>query len=368
MKLPKKGCLYRVGEFVLVLFSVWIGLMTFFIIKNQFGTSYEDLSKSSQTGLREIEDYYETYKNELVWAGYDLNKYSFLIVNGRGGEAYLINPKKSISSIFAKEIKMPSDSKVIVYRIAAMTPSLYKTYGLAKFNTFDENVNVFGNEVFYLRCKKDENINDGNYNSYYFITFLAHEAFHNQVQKFWGNENLGGRFSTESLTSKDKKILAIRYDILENIQEEVWKESPNLDRLKENIQKYISESEKLKDSNPSYFKDETMEETFEGTANYVSVKASKAANYQYNVTSYSDSKGQNMKHIQFNKIMPFVETGQMEISSISTNWVYLSGGLWCEVLDKIGNTTWQIQLNNQSTEKPVTLYDIIKTSSLRTYT
>ncbi|EME8120001.1 hypothetical protein [Enterococcus faecium] len=50
----------------------------------------------------------------------------------------------------------------------------------------------------------------------------------------------------------------------------------------------------------------------------------------------------------------------MDISRISTDWVYASGGLWCEVFDKLGNTNWQTQLNNQQTEKPVTLYDLIK--------
>ena len=72
--------------------------------------------------LQEIEDYYKACKKKKVWAGYNLNKYSFLAVNGRGGEAYLINPKESVDSIFAKEIKMPSDFEVKVYQIAAISP------------------------------------------------------------------------------------------------------------------------------------------------------------------------------------------------------------------------------------------------------
>ncbi|MBO6420081.1 hypothetical protein [Enterococcus gallinarum] len=360
MKRIRKGCLYRVGKFFLTLFLIWIGLTLFFTIKNQFGADYKDLSKSNQTILREIEAYYKTYKNELVWSGYDLSKHSFLAVNGRGGEAYLINPKKSVNNIFAKEIKMPSSSEVKVYRIAAMSPLLYKTYGLARFNSLSENIYICDNEVFYLRYEKAENVNDDDYNSNRFITFLAHEAFHNQVQKSWGNEDVGGRFSTESLTDKDKKILATRYDILQSIQEEIWKESPNLSVLKEKIKKYITESEKLKKSNLSYFKDETTAETFEGTATYIGAKASEAANYKYNVTSYIDSAGQSIEHFPFDVIMPAIESGKMDVSAISTDWVYSSGGLWCEVLDKLGNTTWQTQLNNQTTENPVTLYDILK--------
>ena len=353
----KRGCLYRVGQFFLVLFLVWFVLTLFFVIKNQFSTNFKDLSKDNQIVLQEMEDYYKAYKKKKIWAGYDLNKYSFLAVNGRGGEAYLINPKESVDSIFAKEINMPSDSAVKVYRIAAMSPTLYKTYLLSKFNTLGE---LYTNEVFYLRYEKVANIDDGAYDSYHFITFLSHEAFHNQVQTSWGNEHLGGRFSTESLTDKDKELLATRYDILQTIQEEVWKETSNLELLKQNIKKYIVESEKLKKSNPAYFKDETMAETFEGTATYVSAKASKAANYKYNVTCFSDPKGQKIEHIPFNKLMPLIQNGQMDISSIPSNWIYSSGGLWCEVLDKLGNTNWQIQLNNQTTEKPVTLYDLIK--------
>lgn len=356
----KKRYLYLVVQIFLVLFSVWFVVTLFFTIKNQFNTNYKDLSKSNQTMLQEIEDYYKAYKNKQVWAGYDLNKYSFLVVNGRGGEAYLINPQKTVNSLFAKEINMPSNFKLKVYRITAMAPLLYKTYGLGKFNALNERMVICDNDVFYLRYQKDENINDGEYDSSHFITFLSHEAFHNQVQPSWGNKGLDGRFSTETLTVKDKKILATRYDILQNIQEEVWREKTNLNILKENVKKYIVESEKLKNSNPSYFKDETMAETFEGTANYVSAKASKAANYNYNVTSFNSSNGQKLEHIPFNEIMPFIENGQMDISRISTDWIYSSGGLWCEVLDKLGNTTWQTQLNNQTTEKPVTLYDLIK--------
>lgn len=356
----KKRYLYRVGHFFLILFSVLFAVTLFFTIKNQFGTNYKDLSKSNQIVLQEIEDYYKEYKTKQVWAGYDLNKYSFLAVDGRGGEAYLINPKKSVKSIFAKEINMPSDSAVKVYRIAAMSPTLYKTYLLSKFNTLGEQVNVCANEVFYLRYEKNTNIEDGAYDSSHFITLLSHEAFHNQVQPYWKNELLGGRFSTESLTDKDKELLATRYDILQNIQEETWKETTNLNILKANVKKYIVESEKLKKSNPAYFKDETMAETFEGTANYVSAKAAKAAHYKYNVTCFSDSKGQKIGHIPFNELMPFIQNGQMDISSIPSNWIYSSGGLWCEVLNKLGNTTWQTQLNNQTSEDPVTLYDLIK--------
>lgn len=133
-----------------------------------------------------------------------------------------------------------------------------------------------------------------------------------------------------------------------------------LNILKANVKKYIVESEKLKKSNPAYFKDETMAETFEGTTTYVSAKAAKAANYKYNVTCFSDSKGQKIEHIPFNELMPFIQNGQMDISSIPSNWIYSSGGLWCEVLNKLGNTTWQTQLNNQTSENPVTLYDLIK--------
>ena len=103
-------------------------------------------------------------------------------MDGRGGEAYLINPKKTVKSIFAKEINMPSDSAVKVYRIAAMSPVLYETYLLSKFNTLGEQVNICANEVFYLRYEKEANIDDGAYDSSHFITLLSHEAFHNQVQ------------------------------------------------------------------------------------------------------------------------------------------------------------------------------------------
>ncbi|WP_242384934.1 hypothetical protein [Enterococcus faecalis] len=196
-----------------------------------------------------------------------------------------------------------------VYRIAAMAPTLYKTYLLSKFNTLGEQVNVCANEVFYLCYEKEANIDDGAYDFSHFITLLSHEAFHNQVQTSWGNEYLGGRFSTESFTDKDKEFLATCYNILQTIQEEVWKETSNLELLTQYVKKYIVESEKLKKLNLAYFKDETMAETFEGTATYVSTKASKATNYKYNVTCFSDSKGQKIEHIPFNELMPLIQDG-----------------------------------------------------------
>ncbi|WP_242384936.1 hypothetical protein [Enterococcus faecalis] len=54
--------------------------------------------------LQEIENYYKAYKTKQVWAGYDLNKHSFFAVDGRGGEAYLINPKKQLKAFLQKKL------------------------------------------------------------------------------------------------------------------------------------------------------------------------------------------------------------------------------------------------------------------------
>lgn len=75
----KRGCLYRVGQFFLVLFLVWFVLTLFFVIKNQFSTNFKDLSKDNQIVLQEMEDYYKAYKKKKFGQDMILTSIVFLL-------------------------------------------------------------------------------------------------------------------------------------------------------------------------------------------------------------------------------------------------------------------------------------------------
>lgn len=354
----KKSYWYRLGQIFLGLLVLLLVMVIGFAVGNQFGSDFSDLSKTDQKVVQEVEDYYKAYKNKEVWSGYTLKHKSFLLVDGRG-KAYLFNPQKPIHSFFAKKIRLPKGSPVSVYRLSAWSPSLLKVYGIGNFNTLGQTVRVAGSSVFYLRYNAKDNVNTMDQDAHHVITFLSHEDFHGQ-QISWGQEDKGGRFDTGSLTAADKQTLAERYAALQALQTASFAKEPNLDDIRERAKAYVAISNKLKAENPAYFKDETLAETYEGTATYVSAKAADAAGYPFTVTGQVGKEGP-IPNPDFTTIMPAIEQGTASISVIPQKCIYASGGLLCRVLDQLtGNTNWQDKLNHQDKDHPVTLFDLLE--------
>ncbi len=330
------------------------------IIRNQFSDSYEKLSDRDRLVLNELEQYFAAYKDTEIWYHYDLSKQPLLLVDGRGGHAYLVNPDQPVKNITAKKIEMAKDSSITVYRIAAMSPSLYHAYLLAQFSGWDETYRICGNEVFYFRYE-EANYSELEDNSGHFITYLTHEAFHNLGQKTWADEMTGSRFETDSLTEQDYDILEQQFEALYQMQMEMSEDAPDHEVLQQACQEYIQTSEQLKESNPQFFSDYIDEETFEGTANYIGIKSSEAAGYQFGVGSIAHyDENVSVSDYPLNEVIPYIRDGQMSASTLSSTWPYATGALLCEVLDELENETWQQQLSEQSEEAPVTLYDLIR--------
>lgn len=99
---------------------------------------------------------------------------------------------------------------------------------------------------------------------------------------------------------------------------------------------------------------ELFEETMEGSANYVSIKASKIIDYDYGILYFD-----NTKDVDFKEIVPTIKNGAVDQSIIGDRIVYESGALLCEYLDAIGAKNWQEELNAKG-KKDTTLYSIIK--------
>ena len=112
---------------------------------------------------------------------------------GEFGGGYLINPEKPVSGIFAKEITVPGDWSIKVYRLSAATPDLMQFRLSGDFNTAGETYSVLGNHVYFIKYDQAASV-DAKWSSEHFVTFLSHEAFHYYMQDTWPE---GSRFSAD---------------------------------------------------------------------------------------------------------------------------------------------------------------------------
>lgn len=325
------------------------------IVANQFNGDYQSLNKTDQLVLSELEQYFSSEKEHPMWEGYRLSEKTIVAINGRFGSAYIINPKESIKNLFVKEIKMPNYYGIHVYRIAITAPQLWQFRGLGNFNSLESTYKIFGNEVYYTRYSTDS-VGDRPYQSQHYITFLAHESFHYYMQTNWTRS---GRFSTESVSDTDLDLLEEQYAIFEKMQLELGKASKDVTTLKLLCKDYVAVVERRLAQNPEYVNEELQAETEEGTATYVGIKASKAVSYPFDVMCF-EQNGESVEHLSFNTVISAIKQDAMSISSLSTNFVYETGALLCQVLDVIMTNNWQVQLNQQTTDYQVTLFSILK--------
>lgn len=71
------------------------------------------------------------------------------------GDFYLINSSEDIKSLCAKEIKMPQNFKIRVYRISKNYPKRFN-FILGNFNTKGKNYSILGQgNIFYLKQMKN---------------------------------------------------------------------------------------------------------------------------------------------------------------------------------------------------------------------
>lgn len=327
------------------------------IVFNRVNASYEKLDKQEQKVLTEVDAYLQKCGGDKIWPGLNLEKKSFLLVDGKIGAAYLVNPQKKVGSIFAKKLEMPGTFKTAVYRISPMYGETLKYRFGGAFSTIGSTHRVLGNDVYFLRYE-EENTGSDEYNSRHFVTHLAHESFHNYMQNEWPSY---GRFDTSSLTADDLNKMQKQYLLLADIQKELKKKKRDNRVLKRLAKKYVKSVDERIHANKEYMKEELAEETAEGTAMYMGIKASEAAGYKYQLMMFRGKDGKNVE-LSFADIVPLIQDGKMDRSSIASDWVYQSGDLLCELMDAIKVPDWKGQLNKQGKEHPVTLYSILKQS------
>lgn len=322
-------------------------------ILNQTRSSYENLSELDQSVLRELNVYMTKEKQAPIWKDFKLSQQPILAINKKTRQAFLVNAKQEVHNFFAKEITLPKDFSIRAYRISATAPQMLQFLLSGNFNTFERTYTVFGNSVYFTKYTADDMV--GKHNSSHYITLLTHEAFHNITQAKWPN---GGRFETEGLSADDLNLMEKEYAVLEKINNAL--REPDKSELTKLAAEYVEAVRQRINANPQYMKEELQAETNEGTATYIGVQASKAVGYDFKIMHFDGSaQGKGIIEWPFDSVVNMIRSGTVAKSAISTDLVYSSGGLLCQLLDALDVPNWQSRLNGQTKENPVTLYALL---------
>lgn len=348
----RKNVVFKVIAAVVLLLAAIAAIS---VVMNFKDCRYEDLETTEQKILSELDMYFKAEKETPVWPGFELSEKNILAVEGRMGKAYLVGSELSVNSPFAKEIKMPEEYEIKVYRICSSAPQLFKFKGFGNFNNDGKTYKLFGNEVYFTRYDNESDF-DAPFDSSHYITFLSHESFHYYMQGKWSR---AGRYSTEDITDADLDLLEEEYNVFNDIQSEMLKEETDREKLLEYSRKYIDIVGKRLEANEAYVKQELDAETEEGTATYVGIGASKAVGYPFDVMCLS-SGGQTVENLPFDVFIPTIKSGEMSISSLPSDWVYQTGALICKLMDEIGVPGWKETLNSQTDGNTTNLYMILK--------
>lgn len=321
------------------------------VARNQAAASYEDLSETDRAVLSEYNTLYESLLEDDIWDGFGLEEKTILALAGDWGDGYLINPAEPVSSIFAKEISLPEDWSITVYRVSAAEPGLMPLRLAGNFNTVGETYALFGSPLYFVKYDGDASVSM-QWSSDHFSALLAHEAFHYYMQDEWEE---GSRFSTEGLTDADVALLGEEYRILATIQDEFLTGAPDQAALKEAAEEYVDVMGRRMEANPEYVRHELAMETMEGTAQYVGIQACRRVGYDLGVMYFT-----NQKDVSFDEVMPQYEAGGIDKSFFADRMPYETGALLCLLMDELDVSDWQARLNAQTLDAPVTLYSILE--------
>lgn len=336
---------------ILIIVAFYVGLM----LSNLSKGSYAALSEIDQNALNEVNTFFESEQESPLWEDYKLSEHTILAINKEGllHYAYLINPEKEVHSPFAKKINLPKDFSIDAYRISAVSPQMLQFLLPNNFNTLHKEYTVCGNSVYFV--KYDADSFGKPYDSRHFITFLSHEAFHYYMQNNWAG---GERFDTSDLTDEDLELMEPLYKVYDELLKELEKTPVDQAKLTELAKQYVALSAKRYEANPSYMKAESLTETAEGTATYIGLHASKAVDYEFGIMTVNGPDNKKLA-LPVDLIVSMLKSGELDKSTVASNFVYDTGALLCELLDALDVKDWQKTLNQQTVEEPITLYTLL---------
>ncbi len=330
-----------------IVLGILLGLFVIDLATNKLvNTDISDLSRIDRAVTHEYEKFQES--DEKLWQDYKLRDKDIVVINKNFfGNFYLLTKDENVKSIFAKKITN-ENSKINIYRIGKSYPKRLK-FAIGNFNDNNKNYEILGKEnIFYV--KYDEESIDKKFNSYHFLPFLSHEALHYYMQSDWDNITFRGL----SYNDKELDLLDKEYQILSKIDKAIDSKADKDTLLSLGYDYLKVMDERFEKTDEEKIRAEIFEETMEGAANYVSIKASKIINYDYGILYFD-----NTKDVDFKEIVPTIKNGAVDQSIIGDRIVYESGALLCEYLDAIGAKNWQEELNAKG-KKDTTLYSLIK--------
>lgn len=348
MKKGRKKFIIIGGIILVFLFGALIT-----VVKNKLVSSeYEQLSAVDRKMLAEYDQLYGEMKTKELWDGFHLEEKPILAVSKDSFDTYLIDPQISHGHLLSQKITMPEAFQLqSVYRIAPVAPQVLKIRldVASNFNTLGQIYPVFGNDVYFMKYSDQESFEKPNA-SLHFTPFLAHEAFHYYMQNEWKilerPEN--------GLTDRDITLLKEQYQLLDDINAELQSQKSH-EKLISCAKQYIDVVSKRIESNREYVLSELSHETAEGTAQYLTIKASKLVGYDYGIMYFD-----NVKNVPMSDVFDQIDAGNISLDYLYNQMPYQIGASLCFLFDELDIPDWQQKLNSQTLEQPINLYDILK--------
>lgn len=348
MRKRKKG-LVIIGTILLAMLLGLLGI----VVKNKcFALEYQQLNDTDQKMLAEYDQLYRAMQTEELWTDFDLAETPVLAVSKDSLDAYLINPEVLHNNLFSQKITMPEEFELqSVYRIAPVEPTVLRIrldIG-SNFNTIGAVYPVCGNDVYYIKYSNEKSFEMKN-TSAHFAPFLVHEAFHYYMQNEWkitdGPES--------ELGENDMALLKEQYRILDDINAELQSQK-NPENLISYAKQYVEVVSKRLESNSEYVLSELSHETAEGTAQYLTIKTSRIVGYDYGIMYFD-----NVTNVPLSDVFKQIEAGNFSVDYLYSQMPYQTGATLCLLFDELDIPNWQAELNSQTLEHPINLYDVLK--------
>ena len=185
------------------------------------------------------------------------------------------------------------------------------------------------------------------YTASHFITFLSHEAFHYYMQDGWP---AGSTYSMEELSADGRELLYQEYEVLADLQNALLAGRTDRSALLAYTQQYLDIVAQRIQRDPAFLEQELARET-----TYVGIRASQLTGYDFGVMYFD-----NVKDVPFSDLRNTVESGRLDAQVLANRIPYETGALLCLLLDRLEVPDWQAELNRQTPEQPVTLYDVLR--------
>lgn len=356
-KVKKENPVMKKKKIVIVILCFVIGVPLLmgiiFIGKNKFfHTAYNQLSETDQKMLTEYNALCEAFQKEQLWEDFDLENKTILAVSKDSFSTYMLNPSNVPKNILSKKINMPEDFTLqSVYRIAPITPHILKIRldFASSFNTIGDIVSIFNNEVYFVKYDAETSFEKVN-QSDHFAPFLTHESFHYYMQNDWKQYD---RPHTE-LDDEGMQLFEQQYELLDLISEEL-RSGASKEVLIDYAKQYVAAVAKRIENNEKYVLDELAHETTEGTAQYLSIKAAEVVGYDFGVMYFD-----NVKNVPFVDVFRQIEAGNLGVEFLANRMPYETGAQLCLLLDELQVPNWQGKLNEQTIEKSIYLYEVLK--------